>query len=284
MNGKARLAWLGLAALVFFLALEAAPQKGGGTSVALKPDLRVIGVQAERVGFAADGTHQLRIRVTVVNSAGGTVCAGPFTVMVAKNDLRSEWFTFLGRRDAARLCTDPSRARAATAVLDFTDTVPVGEQRRYMATADEGNRVDEAKEDNNIGRSEAYVAKSFCPGVDLAMTAVDLVRGSDGGVFIYAHGRNRCSGSCAGGVRFTFSVAAPGTDWLPAVQPIAVPVVGLQEFATGGVGVYSRADRSVTYRVRIDPDSGACADTDPGNNECLVTLAAAEARKTHTCP
>lgn len=283
MNRKTQLIWLGIASLVFSMTMTAYTQIGGGGAVAIKPDLRVISVQAERIGFEPDGTHRLRVRATVLISAVGAVCAGPFTVLVTKNDTHSEWFTFLGRRDVARLCADPARATAATASVEFEDTVPVGQQRRYMAQVDEGNRVDEAKEDNNILHSETYVAKSFCAGVDLAMTSVEVFRGSGGGVFIRARGRNRCIGSCQSNVKFTFSVVEPATDYGNVSQTVGVGIVALAEFENAPVGFYGRTDRSVTYLVRIDPESGACVDNNPGNNECRLTLAAAETRKTQNC-
>jgi len=40
---------------------------------------------------------------------------------------------------------------------------------------------------------------------------------------------------------------------------------------------------NATYRVRIDPENASCVDSNPGNNECLVTLAAGENRKTQSC-
>jgi hypothetical protein len=283
MKVKTMLVWLGVLTLAFSAIVTADTQKSGAVSVAIKPDLRVVGVQAERSGFSADGGHILRVRVTVVNSAVGAVCAGPFTVMVSKNDLRSEWFTFIGRGDVARLCADPARAAAATSTLEFADTVPVGEQRRYMAQVDEGNRVDEAREDNNIGRSETYVAKSFCAGVDLLLTSVEAFRDGSDVVYFRARGMNRCSGSCAANVKFTFAVVDPATGYGDTSQTVAVGITGLAEFENPPVGIYGRTDRSVTYRVRIDPEGGACPDGNPGNNECLLMLAAAEARKTQTC-
>jgi hypothetical protein len=283
MNGKAILVWLGVLPLVLAAILPAAAQKSGSGSVAIKPDLRVVSVQVERSGFSADGSHLLRVRITVVNSAVGAACAGPFTVMASKNDLRSEWYTFLGRGDVARLCADPARAAAATATLEFADTVPVGEQRRYMAQVDEGNRVDEAKEDNNIGRSATYVAKSFCSGVDLLLTSVEAFRAGRDVVYFRARGLNRCSGSCSANVKFTFAVVEPATGYGDTSQTVAIGITGLAEFENPPVGIYGRTDRSVTYRVRIDPEGGACSDGTPGNNECLLTLAASEASKTQSC-
>lgn len=277
--------WVWFAVLISTVSLTAATDQktiDSGSS-AIKADLRVLGVQAERIGFTADGAHRVRVRVAVVNSALGAVCAGPFMVSLEKRTPPASGFVLLEQKSVARLCTDPAAARMATAALDFEDTVRTGEQREYRATADSTRLVVEANEGNNTALSEIYVAKSFCTGVDLAMTSVEVVRGTDGDVFIRAYGRNRCIGSCSGGVKFTFAVAVPATDWLPAVQSIGVPIAALQEFATAGVGVYSRSDRTVTYRVRIDPESAACVDSNPGNNECLVTFAASETRKTQNC-
>ena len=282
-------AFILLTGMIFFFAtafsLAAIDQKKTtAMRLKVKPDLRIAGIQVERVGFNADGAHRVRIRVTVVNSAAAAVCAGPFMVVATKNDQHSEWYVFINRQSVARLCADPSRARMATATLDFEDTVPPDEQRRYQAKVDDLGQVDEAREDNNTRLSDIYVAKSYCSGVDLALTSVEIVRGTGGNVYIRAHGLNRCTGECAASVKFSIEVAEPTTDELGVEQAVAVNIAGLQEYETSGMlGVYSRSDRNVTYRVRIDTGSPACADANPGNNECLVAFGAAETRKTQNC-
>ena len=252
-------------------------------ALAVKPDLRIQSIQVERIGFAAAGAHQVRVTVRVVNMATAAVCAGPFKVRLEKRDLPAAAYVFLQESGVERLCADPSLARAAMETRSFEDSVPAGTQRVWRASADPARMVDEAREDNNSAESETYVAKTFCSGVDLVLSSVEIVRGTNGNVFMKAEGRNRCTGSCNSQVKFTFDVTDPATGGLGVVQSLAVNINGLQEFATGMVGVYSRSDRSVTYRVRIDPEGGSCADTNPGNNECLVTFTAAETRKTQHC-
>lgn len=284
MIGRPKLALLWIASLAISLPMAADTIKTGGNRIAITPDLRVLSVQVERSGFAADGSHLVRVRAAIVLMAPGAVCAGPFAVLVSKNDLRSDRYTVLGRGSVARLCSNPASTRAATAVLEFADTVPVGGRRRYMAQADEGNQVAEAQEGNNTATSETYVAKSYCAGVDLALTSVEIVRDGGDGVFIRASARNRCTDSCPSFVTFRFAVSAPGTGYADVTQGVNVPITGLAEFSHPAIGFYGRSDGSVTYRIRIDPDSASCIDSSPANNECLVTLAASEARKTQTCP
>lgn len=288
MNKNGRMiGWKGglLLFLAAFIALQAAAEQknANNQTLAVKPDLRIQSIQVERSGFAAAGAHQVRVTIRVVNIATAAVCAGPFKVRLEKRDLPSAAYVFLQESGVERLCADPSRARTAMETRTFEDSVPAGTQRIWRATADPANVVAEAREDNNSAESETYVAKTFCSGVDLSLTSVEIVRGTNGNVFMKAEGMNRCTGSCNSQVKFTFDVADPATGGLGVVQGVAVNINSLQEFATGMVGVYSRSDRSVTYRVRIDPEGGSCTDTNPGNNECLVTFTAAEMRKTQRC-
>lgn len=277
--------WIWIASLIFSVSLAAATEQTKITAESIKgkPDLKILGVVAERTGLAPSGTHQVRVRVTVLNSALGSVCAGPFAVKLEKRARPAGEYALLGQKSVTRLCTDPASARAATTTLDFTDTVPVGEQRQWRAWADSGHQVDEANEGNNLGESAIYVAKSFCPGVDLALSKVEIKRESDGEVFIRAWGRNRCIGSCVSQVKFTFEATEPANDELPTVQPIAVAINSLSDFATNWVGIWAPAGDDVTYRVRIDPESDACMDGNPGNNECLATLTAEEDSEIKVC-
>jgi hypothetical protein len=285
MSEEKKSAWAAWGiALIFLLALGAAAdqkKKSEGVAIKIKPDLRVVRIEAERTGFSADGAHRVQVRATVANSAAGPVCAGPSAVRVEKRSPRGA-YSYLGQQDAPRLCADPSRARMATATLSFEDTVPAGQQRIWRATADVSGLVSEAREDNNQAESETYVAKSFCPGVDLVATQVEIVRGTHG-VFAKVYGRNRCIGSCAGAVQAVFGVVAPDVGWTSVCTRVGSTVEALQEYESGMIGVYGSSDRSVTYRIGIEFEGGACADANPANNFCEVILLPGEERKTVTC-
>jgi hypothetical protein len=278
----ARLAWAGIFVLALALCAPADQKKVVKTdAIKIKPDLRIAKIQAERVGFTAAGAHQVQVKVTVVNSAPAAVCAGPFQV---RTEMRSPGglYTYLGRQGADRLCANPSLARMASATLIFSDTVPAGQQRQWRASADSTGVVDEASEVNNQAESEVYVAKTYCPGVDLVVTKADIVRSSSG-VFIRVYGRNRCIGTCAGNVQAVFEVASPDVGESGVCQRVGNASVGLLEYESGLIGVYGSSEHAVTYRLGIEFERGACTDVNPANNYCEVTLGPAEDRKTVNC-
>jgi len=278
------LRWFGISVFALAVSLAATEQKAvTGERLLVRPDLKIASVQAERVGFTVAGEHRVRVRVTVVNSAFAAVCAGPFTVRLESRALPGGVYAYYGQESVARLCADPTRAKSAISSLDFEETIPSGGQRSWRATVDPENLVPEAAENNNSAESAIYVAKTFCPGVDLVLRSVEIKREADGQVYIRGQGLNRCIGSCSSNVKFTFAVADPDLPEETITQPLTVAIGSLSEFACMYVGVYSRSDRSVTYRVRIDPESGACVDANPANNECLVTFAAGETGKTQGC-
>jgi hypothetical protein len=278
--------WL-IAGLSFVFAFSswafADQKKSSGTAIKIKPDLRILSVKAERSGFTAAGAHRLQVKATVVNSAAGAVCANSFQVRLEKKSPGGA-YSRLGQQGVARLCVNPASARMASVTLTFEDTVPAGQQRVWRATADSSSVVDEAREDNNQAESETYVAKTYCPGVDLVLTKVEIFRASGGNVFVRCYGKNRCIGSCVSNVEFTIDVVDPAGAGLGVVQPVGVGIEPLQEFATGAaVGVYSSSERTVTYSIRIDPETRSCTDANPANNSCTVTLRADESRKTVNC-
>lgn len=283
-NGRRLGRTMGAAGLALLLASGAAAEqrKDGGRAVMIRPDLRVVRVEAERTGINSNGSHRVQVRATIINAAVGAVCAGQSLLRVEKRSPGGA-YTPLGEQNAPRLCADPSRSRPATATLNFEDAVPVGQQRLWRATADATGVVTESREDNNRGESEVYVAKSLCPGVDLDVTRAEVVRGRSG-VFIKVFGRNRCGGSCAGNVQAVFDVAAPPVSWLAATQRVGSSAGPLQEYESGSVGVYSSAETAVTYRVGIEFEGGTCSDATPGNNFCEVTFGPTESRRVFTCP
>ena len=284
INKKHRWLIAGLSfVFAFSFSMFADQKKDSGTTIKIKPDLRVLSVKPERIGFTADGTHRLQVKVTVVNSAAGAACANSFQVRLEKSSPGGA-FSNLGQQSVAKLCANPASVRLASVTLTFEDTVPTGQQRIWRATADSSDAVDEAREGNNQAVSETYVAKTFCPGVDLVLTKVEIFRASGGNVFVRCYGKNRCIGSCASNVEFTIDVVDPPDAGLGVVQPVGVGIESLQEFATGAaVGVYSSSVRTVTYSIRIDPESSSCTDANPANNACTVTFRADEDRKTVNC-
>jgi hypothetical protein len=276
------LAWAGIFVLALSFCVQADQKKDIRTdAIKVKPDLRIVGIKVERVGFTAAGAHQVKVKVTVINSAPAAVCAGPFQVKLEKRT-PGGFTIYLSQQRVARLCVNPSLAKQATATLEFFDTIPVGQQRQWRATADSSGLVSEASENNNQGDSEIYVAKTFCAGVDLVVTKAEIVRGPHG-VFIKVYGRNRCIGTCAVDVEAVFDVAVPASAAGAVTQRVGTASVGLLEYESGMIGVYSSSDQAVTYRVGIDFDGAGCTDTNPANNYCQVTLRPGEDRKTVNC-
>ena len=277
--------WSIVSLLLFFtlFASAAADQKKDSSlTLKIKPDLRIVSVKAERTGLNTDGGHRVQVKVTVINSAATRVCAGPFLVRLEKRSLPAGYL-YLGQESVARLCADPSRVKMATATLSFEDTVPQGVRRVWRATADAAAQVSEANESNNSGESEIYVAKTYCPGVDLVLTKVEIVRNPSGNVFMRAYGRNRCAGSCSSAVKAVFETVAPDDDELGVSQTMGMSTIGLQEYESGMIGVYSRSDRSVNYLVRIALESNSCSDINLENNYSRITFTAGETNKTVNC-
>ncbi|MFH2107182.1 MAG: hypothetical protein ABII93_00790 [Chrysiogenia bacterium] len=285
MNILKNCIWSIVSILLFFtlFASAAADQKKDSSlNLKIKPDLRIVSVKAERTGLDADGGHRVQVKVTVINSAATRICAGPFLVRLEKRSLPADYINH-GQESVARLCADPSRAKAATVTLSFADTVPSGVRRVWRATSDATAQVSEANESNNSGESEIYVAKTYCPGVDLVLTKVEIVRNASGNVFMRAYGRNRCAGSCASAVEAVFETEAPDEAELSVSQTMGLSTIGLQEYESGMVGVYSRPDRSVNYLVRIALESASCSDINPTNNYSRITFTAGETNKTVNC-
>jgi hypothetical protein len=155
---------IGVGTLVFVgLGLAwAKPAPTPATRLKIKIDLSIPtnGMKATKTG--EDGTdHQVRIDVTVRASAMGMakVCSGPFKVKVeSTEDPTTGRWDLVGHAGIANLCADSSVAKLPSAKRSFTDTVPEGSFRKYRATVDYLDQVDEVKEDNNV-YSIGYVAR-----------------------------------------------------------------------------------------------------------------------------
>jgi hypothetical protein len=140
----------------------AKPAPTPATRLMIKIDLSIPtnGMKVTKTGV--DGTdHQVRIDVTVrATSIGKTkVCSGPFKVKVeSTEDPTTDSWTLVGTAGIANMCVGGALAKIPSEKRWFDDTVPAGELRKYRATVDFLDQVDEANETNNV-ESAGYVAR-----------------------------------------------------------------------------------------------------------------------------
>jgi hypothetical protein len=138
----------------------AAPAPSELPSVRIKIDLAIppTAVSVTKTGVAGTN-HQVRIDATVVASSMSPVCSGPFKVKLeSTEDPTTGRWALVGEAGVADLCIKAGAAMTPSAKRSFTDTVPQGALRKYRATADSLNQVDEMNEGNNVANA-GYVAR-----------------------------------------------------------------------------------------------------------------------------
>ncbi|MEI6613289.1 MAG: hypothetical protein WCL37_00160 [Chrysiogenales bacterium] len=140
--------------------------------------------------------------------------------------------------------------------------------------------IDEANEMNNTANTR-YTA-SGCPGSDLVLTQIEMIRGSHGGVLFHVWVRNRCVVNCRGTIYYDVTPISPAGHAIE--QEISADCPGETTFgplgtmlATGISGV------ELTYDVHVSVSGGTCRETSTTNNTYRVILGASEARKTVFC-
>ena len=140
----------------------AAPASKEPDRAKIKIDLMIPtnGMKATKTGVVG-ADNQVRIDVTVRAGAPALagVCSGPFKVKLeSTEDPTTGSWALVGAAGIAQMCVNPAAAKIPSEKRSFTDTVPVGSSRKYRATVDYLDQVDEADEDNNIA-SIGYVAR-----------------------------------------------------------------------------------------------------------------------------
>lgn len=251
----------------------------------LLPDLQVHSVKVDKIGTTAAKDHRVRITVKVKNVARFKNCCGPFKVKLEWTDGNLSDLQYLGEAGVARLCSNPISARLVLETRTFEDTVPVGTTRKYKATVDSMNQVTEIPENNNEGFAEYRAPRLattllsdrvrmrfVCPGIDLALTRIEIRR-TDRGMFIKAYAKNRCTGSCSGGVRFVLDESEVAGEPSAVTQDVAVSISSGGEYSTSGwIGVRSKDDRTCTYTVSVEALT-PCSESHLSNNYCEVSIA-----------
>lgn len=274
-----------------------AQKKGtsSGDRVLVKPDLQVHGVTVEKTGETALHNHRVKITVKVRNVCRLKSCSGPFKVKIEWTEAASPGYHYLGQAGIRQLCSSPLSVRTSLAIRYFEDTVPVGNTREYKVTADYLGQVVEAREDNNeaVARYEARrtVAMApggtvhmsrICPGVDLALTRVEIRR-TDRGVYIKAYAKNICVGSCSGGVRFILDESEVAGEPSAVSQDVAVSISSGGEYSTSGwIGVRYEDGQTCTYTARVEALI-PCSETNTANNSCRVSIGPAETYRDQRC-
>jgi hypothetical protein len=274
-----------------------AQKKGtsSGDRMLVKPDLQVHGVTVEKTGETALHNHRVKITVKVKNACRLKSCSGPFKLKIEWTETASPGYHYLGEAGIDQLCTSPASARLAVATRYFEDTVPVGNTREYKVTVDYLGQVVEAKEDNNEAVAEYEARRTvamapgstvhmsrICPGVDLALTRVEIRR-TDRGVYIKAYAKNICVGNCSGGVRFILDESEVAGEPSAVSQDIAVSISSGGEYSTSGwIGVRYEDGRTCAYTARVEALS-PCSETNTANNSCRVSIGPSETYKDQRC-
>lgn len=251
----------------------------------LKPDLRVFSVKVEREGFTASKAHRVKITIQIINAASFKTCDGPLKIKLEKADIlsrRKPSYSYLGQAGVTEVCADPTSMKIRTETRYFRDTIPFGKTRKYKATVDSMDQVDESIESNNVAYSDSYAALSECDGVDVRIQWVEIDRTGDGRIFIQAHAKNVCDGSCRGDVIWYIDEdeAVPGASGI-SQGPMSTRVDPFQEFHTSGpwLGVMHTEGSVNTYTVRIEVGA-PCSKSD----SCRISLSPTErAPKRVTC-
>ena len=250
--------------------------KSGSVKILRKSDLRIFAFKSERTGLNPDGSHNVRLSVTVANF--GSAC-GPFKVHVGSSYGKGPWAT-VGEGGIRGLGKGYDVARIPTETLVFNDSVPSGRTRNYLATADSSNAIDESNETNNTAMI-SYAATG-CTGSDLELTQVEMIRSRTGGVLFRVWVRNRCLVDCEGDITYTVTPLSSPLD--ATVQGISSNIPG--ETTAGPLGSMvapGRAGVALSYEVTISVRGGTCRETSTANNTCRVTIGAREDRKVVTC-
>ncbi len=297
MIDKKPMTTIALVALAAASLLAAPPVRTpAARTMAGTPDLTIQSATTERLGVRADGQHRVRITAAARCAAPVPTTCGPFKVLAEWVDLdpsTGEWgdpevmlhgpFARLGEAGVASLSSgSPASAAVPLAARTFEDYVPSGHLRQYRIVADPADSVAESDERNNV-RGVRYRAVT-CPGSDVVLTRVELVRDARGGTLVHVWVRNRCSEACVANLVYTIDEheAVPGGTGVE--QPIGTRLDGDVEVGPlGNVLAAGRAGHDATYTVGVEARGGPCRDLSTTNNSCRVTIRAGEASRTFTC-
>ncbi|MBN2371386.1 MAG: hypothetical protein JXO72_12960 [Vicinamibacteria bacterium] len=118
----------------------------------------VNGMKATKTGVAGTD-HKVRIDVTVRATTRSMlkICSGPFKVKVeSTEDPTTGTWNLVGTAGIADICVGGAKV-AKSEKRSFNDTVPAGSFRKYRATIDFLDQVNESNETNNV-ESIGYVA------------------------------------------------------------------------------------------------------------------------------
>lgn len=269
----------GLSAWGFFA--QAQVKAGGGTTELRKVDLQIVSFQAERTGLTATGDHRIRLSVVVRCAGDFAGSAGPFKVLCEGGDSAAGPFSPMGEASVASLGTGFGSVRSPTETRTFEDTVRSGALRHYRATVDSSRQVDESNETNNT-RMTSYRADG-CPGSDLILAQVEMIRSTRGSVLFHVWIRNRCLADCTGDLYYTVTPVSPAGA---AVEQGIGPGLPGETNAgpLGTMAVEGRNGIALTFDVSIGVRGGTCTETSTSNNSLRVTIGADESRKTVTVP
>ncbi|MBI4918268.1 MAG: hypothetical protein HY825_20700 [Acidobacteria bacterium] len=250
----------------------------------IKPDIVLSTPTVARTGVLADGRHQVRLSATVrCASSAATVSCGTFKIRAERSDDLGRTYTFLAEAGIASLGSGGVALVGPAETRFFDDVVAAGNTRTYRVTADSSSMVDESNEGNNV-KTVRYTATG-CPGSDLALTKVQLIRDHSGGALVHVWVANRCLEDCTASIVYVMDVSeALDGGGLGVEQPIGTRIPANTEVGPLGTTVApGRATGNLTYTVSIETRGGPCRETTTTNTSCRVTLRASETDRTFTC-
>jgi hypothetical protein len=205
----------------------------------LAPDLQIKDLRITKEGEASDGTHHVRIDVTVANTVRNT-SAKNFKVKVEwRWSSTSGRYRLLRQGGVASLGVGQGLSKAsATKTLRFSDQIPAGKMKNYRVTVDSMNTVSEMKENNNTRIAEYSNIKP-----DLVFSRLRVCR-EEGDITIWPTLLNRSSAPFSGEVRWGIR-----RDQRYDYQPISLE--GHEETGVAGFGFPDFGPRYLTFRLEV---------------------------------
>jgi hypothetical protein len=283
---KAGTVFMGVLCSLTFMATVSvgAEVKRTPDALRIKPDIVLSTPTVARTGVLADGRHQVRLTATVrCASTEVSVSCGTFKIRVERSEDLGRTYTFLAEAGIASLASGGVTVVGPSETRTFDDVVAAGHTRVYRVTADSSTMVDESNEGNNV-KTVRYTATG-CPGSDLALTKVQLIRHRSGGALVHVWVANRCLEDCTANIVYVMDVSeALDGGGLGVEQPIGTRIPANTEVGPLGTTVApGRVTGDLTYTVSIEARGGPCRETSTANNSCRVTLRASETDRTFTC-
>lgn len=286
--------WVAFLILAVTIGSEAAAVKTNPKilKVQTKPDIVLFDLEISPLSVMGDGSHVVQIRAVVANPVAMS-STGSFVLLAQKGAAATSIDRFLAERSVAGLSNTGATAKAPSAVVLFSDTVPYGATVHYRVKADAHLEVDETNEGNNVKEARYSTSppirdgggdETVDLGVDLVVSQVEVTRGIFDGrekIQIIPTIRNMWHGRTAQRIKISFTGPAE---------------VSIAEWIEGGIGPDETIRAGAVYLERGDTIRPLCfsvvadinneiIETNEDNNRCSVScFEAADTHEVFVCP